>query len=148
MQARLKEMENAVAQREQQLRQEETKRKESTARNTLKDALAAEGVPGDRIKQAVGYLFDAEKRVEYSESGNLEFLIPETGYTDRLTVSDGVKKFLSSDEGKMYLPAREVAGSGNTGGSAPKARPSKGGKLEDMSAEDLLAELGQAMIEG
>jgi len=148
MQARLKEMENAVAQREQQLKEQEEQRRTSTARNMLKDALSEAGVPGERLKQAVGYLFDAEKRVQYSESGQVEFLIPETGYTDRLDIDTGVQKFLSSSEGKMYLPAREVSGSGNRGGNAPRANPSApGGDLKDLSAEELLAELGKAMME-
>ncbi|MCP3669598.1 MAG: hypothetical protein GY814_04065 [Gammaproteobacteria bacterium] len=148
MTAKLKKMEDAVAQREQQLREQETQRRTSTARTLLKDTLAEAGVPADRLKQAVGYLFDAEKRVEYSEDGTIEFLIPETGYVDRLDITNGVKKFLDSSEGKMYLPAREVSGSGNQGGKPPQTRTSApaGDSLEDLSAAELLSELGKAMI--
>ena len=149
LQARLKEMDKAVAQRESQLAEQELQRKTNTARGILKDSLSEAGVPADRVKQAVGYLFDSEKRVQYSESGAIEFLIPEEGYVDRLNVKDGVQKFLSGPEGKMYLPPRDVSGSGNQGGKSPRARASSNeGELESLSESDLLKALGQAMIDG
>ncbi len=145
MQAEMKKIENNLAERTRQLQEQESQARDQAARGALRDALAEAGVPADRLKQAVGFVYDAEKRVSYDENGELGFSVQESWGVDRLSVSEGAAKFLESDEGKMYLPPRDAGGSGNEGGPAPKTKQ-RGGGLEDMPMDELLAELGEAML--
>ena len=150
MQAKLDRMEQEVKNREDQLKAEAAQRMDLNARNSLKDALSAAGVPGDRIKHAMAFLYDgSDKRVKHSESGELEFLVQRDGWEETTSLAEGVNAFLDSDEGKFYLPARNVAGSGNTGGSNSntRSRSSKKG-VDAMSDEEVLRLFSEAMLSG
>lgn len=139
MRARLKEMEALLAAEKQERDKERHLRSVNEERAALKDVLQAEGVPSDRLKAAVAVLYTEDQRIGRDDHGNIQFLTQEEGYVDRASLKEGVAKFLKTDEGKIYLPPRDVSGSGNKGGRAPA--PKEGSSLaEDVRqfAEQLL----------
>jgi len=139
MQAQYQKVMKDLQAKEQQIADEQASKRDMNARNGLRDALASAGVPADRIRHAEAYLYDSQKRVRISESGDPVFVSSEGGYDLETAITEGVESFLKSDEGKMYLPAREVAGSGNRGGRAPASRAKTDNPqqaIEDMSSEE------------
>ena len=129
MRARLKEMEALLTAEKQERDKERQLRNVNEERAALREALQAEGVPPERVKAAVAVLYTEDKRVGRDEDGNIQFLTQEREYVDRAPLKEGVAKFLKTDEGKIFMPARDVAGSGNRGGKAPKTKAD--GSLED-----------------
>ena len=108
----------AKAERENRMRQEENA--------ALQSALTTAGVPGPLAQAAVNLLHSS---LERDESGNIRFVAKETGptgpYDERVDVSEGVARFLRTEDGKHFLPARPAGGSGNRGGAAPGATPGR-----------------------
>jgi len=146
-QAQLNKLSEKLQQSEQLRAEEKSHNRDLNARNTLKDALTAAGVSGDRIKHAMAFIYDGkDKMVNYTDSGELEFTLEKDGYTQYLSVQEGVNAFLDTDDGKFFLPPRDVAGSGNKGGNN---RPARGrGRTDQPSDEEALRMLGDFMLQG
>lgn len=106
----------AKAERENRMRQEET--------GALQSALTSAGVPGPLAQAAVNLL---HPHLERDSEGNIVFVSKETGptgsYDERVSISEGVGRYLKTEDGKHFLPARQVTGSGNRGGAAPGTTP-------------------------
>lgn len=122
-QKRIKDIEAKTTARINELEAERAKERDaaraSEERAELTSALTAAGVVN--LKGAMAVL-TADKRIGRDEDGRVSFVEPKDGYTDFHSLSDGLKKWLATDEGKFYLPPRGVEGSG----SAPnRAAPGK-----------------------
>lgn len=102
----------------------EAKRKTTEEHAALTAALTAGGVAGPLAQAAVSVLHGS---LERDTSGNIVYVSKETGptgpYDERVTVAEGVSRYLATDDGKHFLPARQVGGSGNKGGNAPQMNP-------------------------
>lgn len=107
---------------EKKAAESETKRRDTLLRQTVDETLAKAGVDSARIKHARGFLVDAMKSVRFSEDGEYVVMLDSEGNESEL--SAGIKAFLKSDDGKIYLPPRGTAGSGERGGGiAPRTDP-------------------------
>lgn len=93
---------------------EHARNRESTLRNKLREELSRSEVDAKRLQHAVGILVDAEKRVRWSGDGDSIVFVDSDG--SELDLSSGVKSWVRSDEGKLFLPPRGTSG---TGGRAP-----------------------------
>lgn len=144
---KMKAMHAQLQEERQRLEEERQQRKIMEERTALQNALSESGVGPTQMSAAMALLYDAEKRVSRDEAGNLQFAMPEKGYTDYLSLQEGVSKFLKTDQGKMFQAPRDVNGSGNTGGKPPTSR---GGdkSLDDMPNRDLLRIFGEALEKG
>jgi len=100
----------------------ETKRRDALLRQSVDEALVKAGVDAKLVRQARGYLVDSLKATCFSEDGDLVVMVGSDG--EEVELSVGLKSFLKSDEGKLYLPPRGTAGSGERGGGiAPRTDP-------------------------
>jgi chromosome segregation ATPase len=129
--ARLRELEARIAERDRKLDEADKERKAvelqrqaDEERNATVQALADAGVTGKAQKGALAVLM-ADKRIGRDEAGRVCFLVPKEGYVEKTPVDDGIKDWVNSEEGQLYLPAKGIQGSGTkpsaarTGGKAP-----------------------------
>jgi hypothetical protein len=74
------------------------------------------------------------KVLERNDNGEIEFLFKEqaaTGaYTDRVSVQEGVERFLKTEEGKFFLPPKPAGGAGGQGGGAPTKQAAAPGDID------------------
>ena len=89
---------------------EKQKTREQMLRTKVQDALTTGGLDPKFVRQAVGYLVDAEKRVRFEEES--DELVFRDGTTD-VDFGTGLKTWLKSDEAKIYMPPRGTKGSGD-----------------------------------
>lgn len=120
--------------------QEHSLRRTSEERSALSDALRAGGVDGPLLKSALALLYTEEKRVIRTEDGEIAFRLNKDGFEEEVSLSEGIAEWLASAEGKHYIPARNVSGSGATG---PSPSQKKGGK---RTKEDAARELEEALF--
>lgn len=118
---------------------ERREKRDMSLRQKLAKALADAGVnDASRADLAVGILIDAKKHVRYmaDDSDDIVFQDAE-GETD---LTGGIKRWVKSDAGKVFLPPRGTNGSGDRGGgSAPGARPGNGLPSKREIGEALVA---------
>jgi hypothetical protein len=116
------ELREAADREKSQREQEFKKRMSGEERESLKSYLVEHGVPPALVPAAVAYLHGELKRVARDDDGNIQYVSQEKGptgnYEDRVPLKDGVERFLKSDEGKHFLPAKPVGGAGVRGGGA------------------------------
>jgi hypothetical protein len=98
---------------EQKMRQDEEER-------TLFDAIRACDVPVEMVEAVGSLLLTRRKVLHRNDDGTIMFRVQRKDYTEDLPVKDGVKEFLKTDEGKVYLPPRNVGGSGERGAGKVK----------------------------
>lgn len=101
-----------------------SRQEEETA---LQNALIAAGVAAPLASAAVGQLHG---KIARDTQGAITFVSKETGpsgpYDETVTVGEGVARFLKTDDGKHFLPARQAGGAGNQGGRPPAGTPAGG----------------------
>lgn len=99
----------------------------SQEREALSKVLEEGGVKDARRAGAVAYLYLDQKRVKRNEKGEICFADKDS-YGDEVLVpvAQGVKKWLSGDEGKAYLPPVETHGSGTRGGTGGQQQHGRG----------------------
>jgi hypothetical protein len=140
------ELKEAADRERGQREQEFKKRMSGEERESLKSYLAEHGVPPALVPAAVAYLHTELKRVARDDDGNIQYVSQEKGptgsYEDRVPLKDGVERFLKSDEGKHFLPAKPVAGAGNRGGS-PGSKSNQPQSTEGMILDFLNGALNQ-----
>ena len=102
--------------------------------SALSQALTKHGVAGPLAQAAVNLLHGS---LERQADGSVVYVSKETGptgsYDERVSVEEGVKRYLGTEDGKHFLPARPVGGGGNRGGNAPGAAPGTEGDGEFVS---------------
>ena len=137
---RLDQLEKQVKQRDDELAKEKAareaeKKERETAeeKSALTKALTDSGLAPKRVKAAVALLYGEEKRVIRGEKGQLFFkLEDEDGDEVEYSLADGVKRWVASDVGQDFLPAKPVAGSGNTGGERKPTKQGDAPALESV----------------
>ncbi|MCG8423690.1 MAG: hypothetical protein MJE77_37810 [Proteobacteria bacterium] len=123
---------------EKQLEAQKTAREEAERRfreKELDDAVRAQLLQnGCDPKLASAALKLAKENVKRTDDGLVwtrdDALQPE------VALADGVKEWIGSETGQIFLPARQVAGSGNRGGGKP---PGKDHEYTDAELGALLA---------
>jgi hypothetical protein len=138
----LQEMQQSLERERSQREQERSQRLVGEERGTLRDTLLEAGVPQPLVPAAVAYLHGELKRVKRDDDGSIIFEIPEKGptgsYVDRVSVKEGIERFLKTEEGKHYLPAKPAAGSGSKGGQNSERAPGGKASVQDMIAQMFL----------
>lgn len=121
-QARIAELTKKTADAEASSAAERAKNRAASLKSTLSDQLIKAGVPADRVKLAVGHLISAEQLVGYSDGGQGDVVVYRAG-DDEMSLDAGIKSFLKTPEGKLFLPAQNPGGSGGGGNGRPGAPP-------------------------
>jgi hypothetical protein len=120
LQEKLTQLEQKNRATEERAQAETAKREESEAISAWREALAANGVPSDRQAIAIAKLHHADKLTKRDAEGKLHVSVARAaGYTDNLSLTDFVKEYVGTDEGKTFLPPTGASGTG-TGGSTEK----------------------------
>jgi hypothetical protein len=115
------EQDKRIAERDRQLEDEKQTRRRDEERTQLRETLRKGGVEGSRLDGAVALLYGEQKRLARQKDADDKERITFKGKDKHFAETDypleeGVKWWLSTDEGKEYLPARPVGGSGGSGG--------------------------------
>jgi hypothetical protein len=137
--ARMSEMEKKWEAERKRGEEERLKALRAEERGELESALRSAGVADERLRGAVALLYTEDKRVGRDKDGKIVFRVPKEGYTDELSLSDGITEWIKTNEGKHYMPARPVGGSGAMGGRGAK------GQIKESRAE-LMAKLGRQLM--
>lgn len=110
MQKQLSEIKNAFASSQAKQAEAEARSRDVQLRQQLGEQLSASGIDAARLKHAVGYLVDAEKRVKHGEDGSIVFA---DSNGEPLDMATGLKAWVTSDDAKLYLSPRGAVGSGD-----------------------------------
>lgn len=102
---------------------------------SITDALRSKGVRNELVDAAAALLLVKRNVLKRNDSGELVYVVKRKDYEDELPVADGVEEFLKTDEGKAYLPPRDVGGTGEKGGH--KVSTGKGGGVNLSFGEAL-----------
>lgn len=98
--------------------------REVRLRQKVGEELIKVGVDPSRVKHAVTFLLDGEKRVKYAdeESDDIVFNDNDT----EIDLQTGLKSWAKTDDAKIYQPARGTTGSGDPprGKKQPSSNPS------------------------
>lgn len=134
----------AQAQREREAREmKEAEVRRSEEISALRDAAMSQGVPAPLAAALVNILHG---QIERDSTNGIQFVSNEEGptgkYQERVAVTEGVKRYLNTEDGKHFLPARAVGGSGNPGGNAGRnannGQVSDGDFLRNLFSNDIL----------
>jgi len=124
---------------EKAARETEKKTREATEERTLlTEALTKGGAAPKRVKGAVALLYGEEKKLARNEKGQVYWKGEDD---EELSLEDGVKAWLESEEGQEYMPARQVGGGGGGTGGTPKL--GAGGKADANAPLPMSAILGR-----
>lgn len=141
LQKRLAELEEQGRKFREERDAERHRARDAALRQRLSDELAKHGVDSKYVRQAVGFLVDAEKRVRWQDDEG-EALVFRDADGSELDLSTGLRSWVKTDDAKIYQPPRGASGSGDRGGGvAPKTMQSAGIKRGDIGRA-LLSELG------
>lgn len=108
-------------------------------RSVLEKALDAAGLKGGALAGAAALLIHERKAISRRDDGSVVWKVRREAagqsYDDYVDVKDGLSEFLKTDEGKGFLPPRDVKGSGNVSAFVPITVP-KGqeGRMADAAA--------------
>jgi len=156
MLARQKELEDKLHQQVAERENEKAQRMRAEERSLLESQLRTNGVPDNRLRAAVALINAELKAVGRNAEGGIVYKAQRDGYVDELSVQDGIKEFLSTDEGKTFLPPPGAHGTGMRPGNAlaprQSARPgaaaggtAANGKMDRQTALDIL---GNGLMHG
>jgi hypothetical protein len=109
-------------------------------RAKLGDALTAANVDSKWHRAAMALLHTEDKRVRRNAEGKVIFLDDDG---DEMELGAGLKHWLTTDDGKKFVPARGASGSGAVGGKAPINLTDKKGKRADAANALVAAMLGR-----
>lgn len=98
--------------------------------NIAREKLGSNGIPGDRIPIAMAYLHDQNKLFTYDDNGTPGFKGRDKwGAEAVLPIEEGIKSWLSSTEGKFFLPPVDKQGAGHAK-SSTSFNGKTGGKVD------------------
>lgn len=117
--ARIKALEEENRKSQAEAAQSEAKRRQDEEKAALASVLADQGITGARQRAAMSLLYTEDKRVVREDDGAILFVVPRSGYTDKVKLDEGVKEWLNTDDGKAFMPPRVAGGSGAKGSPAP-----------------------------
>jgi hypothetical protein len=139
-----KQLEELTKKQEQAIRErdaEKARSRDMGLRQKVTEALSSAGVDAARAKLAIGYLIDAAKVVGYSED-EPEAVVFRTSEGDQ-DLGSGLRTWLKSDEGKVFLPPRGTQGSGDRSVGASPIPSSQG-----ITKSQVASLIGQALASG
>lgn len=110
-------------------------------RQRLTEELGKHGIDSRYVRQAIGFLVDAEKRVRWADDDG-ESLVFRDADGSELDLSTGLRSWAKTDDAKIYMPPRGVAGSGDRGGGVSPKQSQQGGIQRGAIGKALLAEFG------
>jgi len=90
-------------------------RKEERA--TLEAALRKAGIEELKLRSCVATLIHEDKVMQRDSNGQMVYRVNRGEYNEDMTVSEGVSEFITTDEGKAFLPAKGATGTGAVGDS-------------------------------
>ena len=132
--ARIADLETKNRDAEAHAQSTEKKRLASEEQRALTEALREAGCDDKRLRGAVAVLYAVDERVGRDEEGNIVMKMQRAGYVEDVKLDVGIGEWLATEEGKSYLPARGVGGSGAQGSHA-KQRTGKPGTKEQKVAD-------------
>lgn len=107
------------------------KRKETDLRTNTREALLKAGVPQHMVKAAMATLITEDKFIHLNDDGQVVFK-SDTG--EELDLGSGLKNYFKTDDGKVFLPAKAVAGSGDKNYRAPNNNKSPTQTTDELAA--------------
>lgn len=110
---------------EQERAQEKRTALQSEEKNRLMETLTSAGLDAPRIKAATALLYNSEQRIGRAADGSIIFKGKDQFGDAELSLEEGVRSWLNTDDGKFFLPARNVGGSG-TAATNKSGRPTTG----------------------
>lgn len=119
------------------LRDNAAKSARDEERSRLAEQLTAEGITGAKLKAAVALLHTEERRIKRNDQGSIVYVGDDGDETD---LKAGLKSWLSTDDGKSFLPPRGAQGSGT--------QPARGRLGEPLSPRDALRGMFSGMLTG
>lgn len=128
-------LQNHVQNAERARKEEKEKLLRQEERSSLTDALREKGVEGPLLKAAAAVLYTEEQRITRNDSGDIVFKMEEDGFEQEFSVNEGIAKWLETEEGRSFKPARPAAGSGaqRFNNSTPTTNKKKRSKQEAMA---------------
>lgn len=110
---------------EAQSKSDRKQKRDSNLRSKLMDTLTSAGLKdANRARHAATILL-AGSNVAYEDEDGDDIVFTDPDGAE-LSLADGVKGWLASDDGKLYIPARGASGSGEPPGGTGGVLPSKG----------------------
>ena len=127
----------------------EQKASEQRLDGALREQLGAAGVPATAQGPAIAFLRtlkleDGKAVVGLNDAGEPTFLQQRKGYVDTRSLADGIKDWMGTDAGKLYLPATNAGGTGDGNGG----RNSGGGNTTIPRNEDGSVKFGSLRSNG
>lgn len=130
LQARLDALERETKEAKEAAASEKAQRETAEQLNAFETAAIAAGVAPERVRGARAVLHLEEKRIGYTTDGKPGLKFNRKGYDEILPMADGLKEWLSTDEGKAYLPP---TGSQGTGGGKGAPNTTTNGEVSAAS---------------
>lgn len=132
LQARLDEETKKREATEAKAREAEQAQKAERLRQSLQDALVANGCDPKRVRTAVNDIL-AQGKVKYDDAGNVIWPTKRTWGEEPVPVADAAKEWLGTDDGRFFVPPTGAQGTGDKAGNKANGQ---GG--DAMSAEKAL----------
>lgn len=132
--ARLAKVEAELTRERKARKEEKARASRDEERSKVSELLSSAGIPAPRMKGALAVLHEVDKRVVRDSDGTIMFRDDEEG---EIPLAEGVKKWLSTDEGKAYLPPRGAQGVGLQRGNAsvtPAGNPKAAAQMAARSS--------------
>jgi hypothetical protein len=125
------ELKKRLDQSELERKAEADKRITEERRNAARAALVDAGMPADRVKHALTFL-ESEGLIATDEKTGVHGFRGKDKYGAPLIIAgkEGAAAWLGTDDGKAYLPAKAVNGTGDTAGGRQGDRTSTAPRTE------------------
>lgn len=141
--ARQRELEAAFKQERELREATEHRTRVDEEKHALRAALSNAGITGPHQRAAVSLLYNEDSRVIRNEDGEIRFSVQKAGYTDEVSLDEGITDWLKTDEGKAFLPPKGAGGSGANGSQA--GRPTRGPRNKNEAKAIARLKLAEAM---
>ncbi len=110
-------MRRKLEEMEQRSQEAEQKARIQARNEAIRQALTAQGVDAARMDVALNHLTASGAIVEQDDGSWAMNGVDRFDQPTRVTIADGVKDFIGSDTGKMFLPPKPVKGTGSRAGN-------------------------------
>lgn len=137
LQKQLADMQQKLEATEREKRAERAKGRDKDLRQRLSDELTKAGVDPARVRHAVGFLVDSDKRVRYVDEDTDEVVFTDED-NQEVDFRTGLRNWMKSDDSKIYQSARGTTG---TGDRRPQEKTSRNGSSnvnQAQAAEDAM----------
>jgi uncharacterized coiled-coil protein SlyX len=129
---RIKELEAKTAAAEAKAAETEARQREQEERQALSSQLAAHGIEGAKQRAALALLYSEEKKVKRNDKGEICFAIMQSYGEELISLEEGIKAWVGTDDGKSFLPPRGVQGAGTVPGKPVPGHPHRMTKQEAL----------------